>query len=163
VPVPAATVALLNGSTLYVAGTAGGVLGNGKLSVLTVSGNVPQPPASAGVSIGDGFHTRMAVASNNKLFIGALNCTNDPQVNGTGCLSIFDTAASTAVVDVGRGNVTGMDPVAGRNVVYVCEGGELRIYDTTTSQISTGAFIDVIGNAVDVKLVDQPQQMVVPQ
>lgn len=157
VPVSAATVGLLNSSTLYVAGSPGGVLGNGKLDVLSITNNVPAVTIKA-IAIGDGFHTRMALASNNKLFIGARNCTNSPNVAGTGCLTIFDTGASTAVVDQGRGDVTGMEPIANRNIVYVCEGGEFLIYDTTTNTLFTGASIDVVGTASDVKAVDQPQQ-----
>jgi len=39
-------------------------------------------------------------------------------------------------------------------VFYVVEGGELRIYDTTTDKIYTTTSIDIFGHAVDVKLVD---------
>ncbi len=158
VPVSAATVALLNGTTLYVAGSAGGALGNGKLDVLSITNNVPAV-TTKGVVIGDGLHTRMALASSNKLFIGARNCTNNPNVAGTGCLTIFDTGAGTAAVDPGRGDVTGLEPIANRNIVYVCEGGEFRIYDTTTNTISTGSSIDVVGAASDVKAIDQPQPL----
>jgi len=34
------------------------------------------------------------------------------------------------------------------------EGGHLRIYDTTTDKIYTLVTIDILGNAVDVKLAD---------
>jgi hypothetical protein len=38
-------------------------------------------------------------------------------------------------------------------VVYVTEGGELRIYDTTTDALQATQ-INIIGQAIDVKLVD---------
>jgi DNA-binding beta-propeller fold protein YncE len=156
-----ATVALLNGTTLYVAGTSSGAAGAGQLSVLT-TGSLTSPASSVG--IGDGTHTLMALASDNKLFIGASGCTN-------GCLSIFDAGANKAVVDSNTLNVTGIAPIGGRNVVYVVEDvvagspeclgqlacqGELRIYDTTkTTPTLTPTQIDVVGRAVDVKSIDQ--------
>jgi hypothetical protein len=163
-PVPvAATIAELNGNTLYVAGTPGGATGSGKgtLNAFTVSGTTITPVASVqNVSIGDGFHTRMAFASNNKLFVGAIDCTdNDPDANHpTGCLTIFDTSANTAVIDHANGFVTGMAPLSGRSVAYVVEGGKLQVYDTTTSAVSTSIFINLVGNLVDLKAVDQVQQ-----
>jgi hypothetical protein len=38
-------------------------------------------------------------------------------------------------------------------VVYVVQQGELRIYDTTTDKLQS-VQIDILGQAVDVKLVD---------
>jgi len=156
-PNAGATVGLLNGNTntLYVAGSPNGAAGPGAgtLAILDVS---QSPPAvvSGPVSISDGYHNLMALGSNNKLFIGsATNCTNSG-TNG-GCLTIFDTSANTAVIDQPNGFVTGMAPIANRNVVYVVEGGGLKIYDTTTSAQSTTANIDIVGTAVDVRTVDQ--------
>jgi hypothetical protein len=145
VPVSAATVGLLDSAgNLYVAGTAAGA---GKLDVLTTS---TLAVSKSGVAISDGFHQLMALGSNNKLFIGSRTCNNSVQ----GCLSIYDTAAQSAVISpLGGGDVTGIEPISGRNAVYVIEGGELRIYDTTTSQ-QQAAQIDVVGKAVDVRLVD---------
>jgi hypothetical protein len=36
-----------------------------------------------------------------------------------------------------NGDVTGLAPVAGRNVIYVVQGGQLDIFDTTTNAVST--------------------------
>ncbi len=144
VPVSAATIGLLNGNTLYVAGTrtSGGVLDVVDTGTLTVT--------KSAVAISDGYHQRMALASNNKLFIGSRTCTNAVQ----GCLSMFDTSAGSVVISpAGQGDVTGIEPITDRNVVYVIEGGELRIYDTTTS-MQQATQIDIIGNAYDVKQVD---------
>jgi hypothetical protein len=143
--VSAATVGLLDSTgNLYVAGTAAGT---GKLDVLTTS---TLAVSKAGVAISDGFHYLMALGSNSKLFIGSRTCNNSAQ----GCLSIYDTAAQSVVISpAGGGDVTGMEPITGRNVVYVIEGGELRIYDATTSQ-PQATQIDVVGKAFDVRLVD---------
>ena len=40
-----------------------------------------------------------------------------------------------------------------RDVVYVIEGGELVIYDTTTGKPQTTQ-IDIVGKAIDVRVVD---------
>ena len=138
-----ATMGLLNNGTLYVAGSGSGV---GTLQLVKAA----DLSASTPINISNGYHHRMALASNNKLFIGSRGCTNV----GSGCLTIFDTSANTAVVDKPNGDVTGIQPIAGRNVVYVVEGGELRIFDTTTNAPSTKSFIDIVGAATDVKEVD---------
>ena len=145
VAVSAATVGLLDSSgNLFVAGTSasGGKLDVVNASSLTVS--------KSGVAISDGTHTLMALGSNSKLFVGARSCSSAVQ----GCLSIVDVAAGTAVLSAaGTGDVTGIEPVAGRNVVYVIEGGELVIYDTTTSKPQSTQ-IDIVGKAFDVRVVD---------
>lgn len=159
VVVSAATVGLLDGTNLYVAGSsvAGGRLDVVNSTNLTVT--------RSGVAISEGYHHEM-VLHQGKLFIAADN----PSFGGTStcldeagdrsCLTIFDPASGSAVVPGARdqfgqlkGPVTGLQAIAGRNVVYTAEGGELRIYDTTTSaeqdtQITfTGRIVDVI--AVD--------------
>ena len=145
VAVSAATVGLLDASgNLYVAGTAAGA---GKLDVVNASSLTV---TKSGVAISDGNHALMALASNNKLFIGARTCSAAVQ----GCLSIFDTAAGTAVTSApGAGDVTGIQPVSSRDVVYVIEGGELVIYSSVTSQ-PQATQIDIVGKAVDVRVVD---------
>jgi len=132
---------LLNGS-LYVAGSASG---SGTLQVVDPNALT----ASAPVAISNGYHDRMELGADNKLFIGATGCGAVK-----GCLTIFDTGAQAAVVDAPFGDVTGIAPIPNRSVVYVIEGGELRIFDTKTSAVSTTAFIDIVGPAVDVKEID---------
>ncbi|MBZ5510731.1 MAG: hypothetical protein LAN70_06115 [Acidobacteriia bacterium] len=145
VAVSAATVGLLDSSgNLYVAGTAAG---GGKLDVVNASSLAV---SKSGVAISDGTHTIMKLGANSKLFVASRTCSNAIQ----GCLSIFDTAAGSAVLSAaGGGDVTGIEPVAARNVVYVIEGGELIIYDTTTSKPQSTQ-IDVVGKALDVRVVD---------
>lgn len=138
-----ATMAILNNGNLYVAGSGHGV---GTLQVVNTAGLTASPP----VTISNGYHNRMELGSNSKLFIGSRGCS------GRGCLTIFDIGANSAVVDTPNGDVTGIAPIGGRNIVYVVEGGELRIFDTTTSAPSTTHFVDIIGQAIDVKEVDNP-------
>jgi hypothetical protein len=157
---PGASVAVLGaevgaldttGTNLYVAGTCAQKTGacsqfGGALSVIAASSmNV-----ASTVGISNGFHQVIASGANNKLFIGSRTCDNV----SFGCLSVYDTSAGKATVDTPNGDVTGLQPITGRNIMYVAEGGELRIFDTSTAApISTP--IDVLGKAVDVKAIDQ--------
>jgi len=161
-----ATIGMLSGSTLYVAGTPGGTTGAGAgvLNVFDVSATssttlTPDPNVQSNLPISDGYHTRMVMGANNKLFVGAINCTNDASSSQpTGCLSIYDTGANTKpVIDAAKGYVTGMVPIATSDLVYVIEGNRLNIYDTTTSAESTTYTINIVGTLVDVKAIDQPQ------
>jgi hypothetical protein len=189
IPVPAATEALLNGSTMYVAGTPPGQPCTGQttaaqtcgvltivdLGTMTVSN--PSP-----IIITDGYHNRIALGANGQLFIGARTCTEIilpiPPAAGDearGCLSIYNTlGVSVGTVSAGgviippvTGDVTGIEPIAIRSVVYVVQGqsvqgGTLYIYDTSTDALETappgsnnpGQIFGLVGNFVDVKTVD---------
>ena len=172
IPVAAASAGLLQGNTLYVAGTASGQGCNptsnlcGTLSVIDLSSGlanvicVPSPPGTTRgctvFGISDGFHLHAVMGANGQLFLGARNCTN---VNGSsavrGCLSIFDTVKATVVMPAENGDVTGIEAVPKRSVVYVCEGGNLRIYDTTTDKLEARSTQpNIIGQAIDVRVVD---------
>lgn len=143
VAVPAASIGALDGTTLYVAGAPGGV--GGIVSVIdtgamTVTSSKP---------IGSGFHQVMKLAA-GKVWIGARNC-------GGGCLSLFDPANGNVVVDnpvapaPSKGDVTGMDFDTPKNLMYVCEGGELFPYDASANQVPT--LVDIVGYAYDVRAV----------
>ena len=122
---------------------------------------------TSSVVITDGYHNRIDMSNNGQLFIGSYNCTtignvNNPQGEVRGCLSIFDTTAAgntTAVIPPDNGDVTGLQSFTSRDVEYVAEGGNLRVYDTTqdilliNSYISTGT-IEITGKIMDVKAVD---------
>jgi hypothetical protein len=166
IPVDAATFGLLSGNTLYVAGTKPGAntcsgsttlaASCGEVSVI----DVPSMTVSATATISDGYHNRMELASNNQLFIGARTCTNiNAASSGStpgevrGCLSIFDTRKSAAVVPPHIGDVTGIQPIDRRNVVYVVQNSNLSIYDTTTDKLQATQ-VDIVGQAVDVKQID---------
>ena len=142
VPVGGASVGLLNSGTLYVAGNPGPA---GTYDAVNVS-TMARLTANS-VAIGDGYHSTMALSTNNKLYIGAKTCLNLT----TGCLSVVNVANNTAVAPLPpQGAVTGMLAIANRNTVYVIEGGYQVIYDTTTdapqkTQVSfAGALYDIV-------------------
>ncbi len=166
VPVSGATIGLLSGTTLFVAGTPPSTpCGSGTLAATCGTLDVVDvaDPSSMRVTgsatITDGYHNRMEMGSNGQVFIGARTCTNiTPQNNNNsgeirGCLSVFNASNSSVVLPPENGDVTGLQPIANRNVVYVVEGGELHIFDTTTDKLQSKQ-INIIGQAVDVKVVD---------
>jgi hypothetical protein len=158
VPVPAATDALVIGSTMYLAGTpyANGAPSQpctGQTTQATTCGlltifdlNSMSIVNPAPIVITDGYHNRMAMSANGQLFIGARTCTEiippQPPPQGAetrGCLSIYNSL-TTAVGSVPAGGVlippqngdaTGIQPIAQRETVYTIQGGTLLIYDVT--------------------------------
>jgi hypothetical protein len=165
-----ATAGYFDGTNLYVAGpvSASGTvnLANpGALNVLTVTNNTTLSLVKSNIGIGTGSAQVMTLGSNNKLFIGATSCVNAPTGTSVpgGCLSIYNTSTGAVVIDgpVKAGDkelgfVTGMAVVPKRSVVYVTEGGALLVYDTTTSaQLVGGNLVGIVGNATDVKIIDQ--------
>jgi len=127
VPVGGASVGLLSGTTLYVAGSP---VPPGTTSTFDAVNIASMTRLTANsVPISDGFHTTMALAQNQKLYIGASSCSNTT----TGCLSVVNVSNNTADPPLPpRGAITALLAISGRNVVYTIEGGYLRIYDTTT-------------------------------
>jgi hypothetical protein len=163
-PSGGATYGVAFGSTLYVAGNPATppspcsqttVNTCGALSVITINNGVLQLANT--VSIPDGYHNRMAVTADNQVFIGSHGCTEVTTSTTTfGCLALYNPKnPSSAVIGTDPGDVTGIAPVTGRNEVYVVQNGELRIWDTTLDALRPGQFqIDIVGQAVDVKIVD---------
>ena len=128
VPVAGASVGLLKGNNLYVAGYPGGA--NGTLDLVDIS-SMTRMTANP-VAIGDGNHTLMSVSTNNKLYIGALSCMNTT----VGCLSIVDLGKLTLdSISQPLGSVTGLQAIPNRNTMYTVQGSVLYIYDTTTGQL----------------------------
>src|SRR5215472_16634108 len=159
IAVSGATVGLLSGSSLFVAGTPSGSA-TGTLQVIDTGALT----AGAPFTITNGLHTQMAMSSNNRLYIGASNCTidvPDSQNRVAGCLSIFDTGSHTVKPTPRESafrqnfNVTGLQQISGRNIMYVCQGGELDIFDITLDAVSPSITpIDIIGNAFGVVQID---------
>jgi hypothetical protein len=165
-PGAGATIGLLNGSTLYVAGTppgtacgAGtaaptcGTLETVDISSMTVTSSSP-------TLITDGNHAHMELGANGQLFIGATSCSNvNTSTEVRGCLTIFDTNKSAVVIPPEVGDVTGIQPITNRTVVYICQNANFYIYDTTTDMLEilpppTATTLVFQGQAIDVKLVD---------
>jgi hypothetical protein len=166
ISVPGATVGLINGTNLYVAGTpsqppavAGCPISRcGVLSVINTSALT----ARTFIPITDGDHEKMALA-NNRVYVGASGCTVEPGTAANtvrGCLSIFNTSSSTAVFPTESAfrqnfDVTGLQPISARNIIYVVQGSEIDIFDTATDTLAPGVTqIDVIGKAFDVVQID---------
>jgi len=160
----ASTYGLLDGSTLYVAGTppntpCGAGTAAKTCGVLNIVDLGSMRRTAGPFLIPDGFHDRMAMGSLGQLFIGSHTCTSINEIGGEvrGCLAIFNTKNSQVIVPPQSGDATGMQPIPGRNVVYVCEGGAFTIYDTSTDKQLVQAFVtDIVGQSFDVKLVDPP-------
>jgi hypothetical protein len=170
-PLPGgATVGLISGQTMYVAGNppaglngcAGGpttaAATCGRLTTFDLT-TLPQAnPIAPSEVIPDGYHNKIDISGDGQLFIGSHNCTNivpaNPGAEQRGCLAILNTTTNSLVIPPDNGDVTGLQSITNRTVFYVVEGGELRIYDTTTDKIFTVRSIDIFGNAIDVKLID---------
>jgi hypothetical protein len=171
-PVPAATYALMNGSTLYVAGTpppSGTNTCTGTKTVATTCGKLSVIDTSSmtvtsSATITDGYHDRMQLSQNGQLYIGSHSCTNIDIPGGEvrGCLSIFNTSKPSVVIPPANGDVTGIQQITGRDIVYVIQNGALAIYDTDTNQLqvtpgdnlNNNGQVDIVGQLYDVKLVD---------
>ena len=175
IPVDAATMAFLNGSTLYVAGTSptnhactGQTTAStscGRLSIIDLSSASPVVTGTAVIT--DGYHDRMDISINGQLFIGSHDCTNignanNPSGEVRGCLTIFNTTNGQVVIPPDNGDVNGLQSFTTRWIEYVAEGGNLRVYDTTkdilfinnyNDYLPTGT-IPIVGYVGDVKAID---------
>jgi hypothetical protein len=177
--VDGATIGWVSGSTLYVVGTP-------KASVSNPAPNNSCPPTTNAKTCGrldivdlgsmtvtssavitDGYHNRIDMSVNGQLFIGALTCTNignvaNPQGEVRGCLSIYNTTNAAVVIPPDNGDVTGLQSFTTRDVEYVAEGGNLRVYNTlidallveTTNNITETGTIIITGQIIDVKAID---------
>ena len=166
VPVAAATMGMLNGGNLYVVGTplsSGTDCSANLCGVLTVFPEADVTAAPTTFAVTDGYHNRIVPAPNNQLFIASRTCTDVIATTSTpsrGCLSVFDTGTGKVYTAARNGDVTGIQPIDHRTQVYVCEGGNLQIYDTA-QDIGSGnqlqlqsTQISISGQAIDVKLAD---------
>lgn len=172
-----AETATIVGTTMYLAGTpfSGGTpselcTGNTQakycglltifdLSTFSISNSNP-------IQITDGYHDHIAMGANGQLFVGARDCTEILPSGGNkeirGCLSIYNTQTGAVVIPSNSGDVTALQPIANRSVVYVIQKnigsgtpvGELEIFDTTTDKPQKTQ-IDISGDAVDVVAIDQ--------
>jgi len=167
VAVAAATTGSIKGGNLYVAGTpsSAGVDCQANLcGVLSVFVGANLSAAPTTFAITDGYHDNLVMAPNNQLFIASRNCTNviaSTNAPGRGCLSVLNTGGGTVYTATQTGDVTGIQPILNRTVVYVCEGGAFTIYDTALDLgpkrklvPQTTTEITIVGQAIDVKLVD---------
>lgn len=118
--VDSATIGASDGTNLYVAGTNPNSTGGGSATILPLSSLT----GGKQVAIGNGFHQVITVFQNTVL-IGARTCT-------TGCLSILNPSAGTAIVDSPKGDVTAITGIMPRTVFYTAEGQGVHVYDLST-------------------------------
>jgi len=165
IPVLAATTGLINGTSLFVAGTPLAT-GFGTLQVID-TGSLALVGAASQIT--DGIHLKMALASNSRLYIASKACTPGP-INAAnqvaGCLSIANISSppgasglpiARPIESAFRQNldVTGFQAISGRNIMYVVQGGELDIFDTGLDAPSpTITVIDIVGVAIDAVQID---------
>ena len=170
IPVDAATMALLNGTTLYVAGTSPTNNScSGQKTAAATCGRLDIVDLGSGTVTGnavitDGYHQHMDITTDGQIFIGSLHCTNIGNVNNPngevrGCLSIFKTADNSVIIPPDNGDVNGLQGFTTRTVEYVAEGGRLRVYDTTKDFLLINDFlpqgtINIVGYVGDVKAID---------
>ena len=171
IPVDAATWALLNGSTLYVAGTSPtNHACTGEKTAATSCGRLDIIDLTAGTVTGtavitDGYHWRMDLTADGQLFIGSHGCTNIGNVNNPsgevrGCLSIYRTVDKSVFIPPDNGDVNGLQGFTSRLVEYVAEGGALRVYDLPKDTLHINVdllpqgTIDIVGYVGDVKAID---------
>ncbi|HKD78479.1 MAG TPA: hypothetical protein VKH81_02235 [Candidatus Angelobacter sp.] len=169
IPVAAATSGFLSGNNLFVAGTAvpaptgpGASCPLSRCGILSVV-NTGSSTVSSSIPITDGLHEKIASTTTGRLYIGASGCSVDQgSVANTvrGCLTILNmnTLATTFPLESSFRqdfDVTGFQPITNRNVIYVIQGGELDIFDTTTDALETGITQpDILGNAIDCVQID---------
>jgi len=116
----------------------------------------------ASASIAPGIHDTMTVQA-GKVFVGSRNCSlaqppSPPLIPNQGCLAIWDGNANLVIAGLSDpfglpGDVTGMQAISNRSVVYVIVGGELQIYDANTSALQSQQ-LDIVGHAEQVVQVD---------
>jgi hypothetical protein len=184
IPVNGATWAYLSGTKLYVAGS--GTPTGQRCSLLTNPVNAKTAATYCGtldivnlttmtdpyfnnlgaeIAIPDGYHDRMDMSSNGQLFVGSKDCTNIGNVNNPsgevrGCLAILNTNTGGVVIPPDNGDVTGLQSFTSRDVEYVAEDGNLRVYNTLTDALLINqdylplGTIPVVGYADDVKAID---------
>ncbi len=179
VPVPGgATVAVSDGTTLYVAGQQlqpDGLFA-GNLSTLNLASNT----VTGKYSISDGSHSKILFADDNTLWIGSQLCaTGERQKLGQNynCLTRFDLGAKTAsivpAVTPGSnnpaqqlpypnnnnnvyyyGDLTGLCWVQNLHKVYTAYGGQVHAFQTADGSEINNFYITIQGTALDVAYMD---------
>src|ERR1700726_1506480 len=171
IPVDAATWALLNGSTLYVAGTSPtNHACTGQTTAATTCGRLDILDLTSGTVTGsavitDGYHWRMDLNADGQLFIGSHTCTNIGNINNPtggeirGCLTIYRTTDGSLFFPPDNGDVNALQGFTSRQVEYVAENGNLRVYELPQDILLINDFlpqgnINIVGYVRDMKAID---------
>jgi hypothetical protein len=88
--------------------------------------------------------------------VGSHDCTEiDTSSEVRGCLAFFYPSTSKVSVAEFNGNVTGIAAIPGRNVLYAIQAGTFVVYDTTTGKFLPNHQTAIVGELVDVKVIDK--------
>lgn len=161
-----ASNALVDTNSMYIVGQApvtyqGTQYWGGNLTVVNLANNT----ANAPVSISDGIPggpSRMIEADDNTLWIGMTKCNNGIRANdptgypgGFGCLTMYNTAAQkVTMIESYIGDLTGIAAVTTLHKIYVAQGGQVYIYNTTDGTQRNNEYVTVTGTAIDVAYMD---------
>ncbi|HSS99626.1 MAG TPA: hypothetical protein VLK33_21470 [Terriglobales bacterium] len=155
-----ATAAISVGNILYVAGTAPGTVcssGTAATSCGTLTAvDLNSSQATKSVEIPDGYHDKMEVTTDGQIAVGSHDCTEINTASEVrGCLAFFNPSTSKVSIALLNGNVTGLAAIPGRNVLYAIQGGEFVVYDTTTDKFLPNHQTKIVGELIDVKVIDK--------
>jgi hypothetical protein len=150
-----------SGNTLYVAGQqyqASSGLFAGFVTIV----NTPANTIAGSYSIGDGVPNRMVFADDDTLWIGSSQCNagvryQEAQSGSNvqfGCITMFNTATNTSIVNAYKGDGTGVAAIIGLHKVYTTEGGQIYIYKTTDMSSLDNSNVTIAGTAIDVAYMD---------
>ncbi len=178
-----ATMAVYGNGTLYVSGQqqqisglASGLFG-GFLSTIDLASN----QVTGKYQISDGLHTKMLLADDNTLWIGSQQCQTGvltaEKNPANGCLTMFNTSTNAVLLEppplpAGSGDLTGLCAIIQWHKVYTAYGGQIHIYATTNTGITSNGgplapgykagdeisnfHVAVQGTAYDVAYMDAP-------
>jgi hypothetical protein len=104
----------------------------------------------------------MSFADDNTLWIGSQRCqsgerfakNNAGQNVQFGCLTRFDLSSKAVTVDRYIGDLTGIADVEGLHKIYVGEGGQVHIYQTSDFAELDNTNVTVTGTVSDVAYMD---------
>jgi hypothetical protein len=182
IPVPGgATVALANGTTLYVAGQQllPDGLFTGFLTTINLASAITSPATAVTgqYSISDGNHSKLLFADNNTLWVGSQHCATGERAKlnvNYNCLTRFDlgsnavqivptvTPGGTPTVPYPNtnqnayyyGDLTGLCWVQNLNKVYTAYGGQVHAFNTADGSEINNTNIIVQGTALDTAYMD---------
>ena len=160
IPIPGgASNALVASSTMYVVGQqpqSDGLFA-GNLTVVNLTNNT----AGSSTAISDGQPggvSRLLLADDNTLWIAMTKCNNGERfAKGLpyGCLTMYNTSSNTVtLLEPYLGDATGIADVEGLHKIYVAEGGQVYIFNTTDGSSINNQYVTVTGTAWDVAYMD---------
>ena len=162
IPVPGgASNALVSSSTMYVLGQQlqpDGLFA-GNLTLVDLTSNTAGSPIPVS-DASPGSPTKMIMADDNTLWLGGVRCAEGERAatqnpSGYGCLTMFNTANNTVtMIEPFQGDLTGIAAVTSLHKVYIAEGGQVYIYNTTDGSAINNFYVTVTGTAYDVAYMD---------